>query len=151
VSGDWPQARVLLACQAGAEQESGWRDEDLITLPAGTRITVTSLLFSRWGWRVLRWRPDAVVIQWWHPAGHGHEAVDRAALLLQPRGFHVVTADGRRQWVPIGRRLARPIGLAARRLAGAGVVIAIGVAAPMLAVSAWWLRRRERQRMNGAI
>lgn len=90
----------------------------VLVAPEGVRITIGSLLTSRWGWRALAWKPDAVVVQWGNPMGRGHEAADRAAMVLQPRGFHVVMEDGRRMWVPARQRLLRPLRVAARWMVG---------------------------------
>lgn len=151
---DWPDARLAVVHQAGTEAEleaAGIAANARIQTPAGTRITPATLLTSSWGWRALRWRPDVVVVQWWHPAGRGHEAVDRAALLLQPGGFHVVLEDGRRLWVSRWRRLGRPVAILGRRLAGLGVIAAVA----MLTVALWpatlWRQRRERRRMQAAL
>lgn len=150
--GEWPGASLRVIHQAGTGAEldaAGVSTAARIVVPAGTRITVASLLTSSWGWRALSWRPDAVVVQWWNPAGHGHEAVDRAALLLQPRGFHVVMEDGRRAWVPAGRRLMRPVRVFARRLVGLVLVVVVLVASAALWAPTAWRRRRERVRMTG--
>lgn len=121
-----------------------------VLAPEGAHITLTSVLTSAWGRHALLWRPDAVVVQWWNPAGRGHEAVDRAALLLQPRGFHVVMEDGGHAWVPATRRLARPLRQAGRRLFGVALVAAVMLTTAALWVPTWWRRRRERLRMKGA-
>jgi len=133
VTADWPGAEVVLVA------------------PEGVRITISSLLTSTWGWQALSWRPDIVVVQWWNQLGRGHEAVDRAALLLQPRGFHVVMEDGGRVWVPAGQRLMRPLRVLARRLFGVAVIAGVMVATVVLWLPTVWRQRRERQRMKGTV
>jgi len=131
--------------------QATWPGADvMLVAPEGVRITIGSVLTSAWGRRALRWRPDAVVVQWWNPAGRGHEAADLAALLLQPRGFHVVMADGGHAWVSASYRLWRPIRLAGRRLFGVGLVMVMLLATAVLWLPTWWRQRRERLRMKGA-
>jgi hypothetical protein len=146
----WPTAEVRVLYQSGAEAElrSAGIDPDIrFALPRGSRITLTSLLTSRWGWRLLWWRPDEILVQWWNPVGDGHQAVDRAALMLQPRGFHVVQNDGTRIWMPVGRRLARPFRALGRRLASVLIVVAIAGTSAALWPMAVWLAGRERRRL----
>lgn len=151
---DWPAATLCVIHQAGSEaelDEAGIPATARIQIPAGTRITVGSVLASSWGWRARQWRPDAVVLQWWNPSGRGHEAVDRAALLLQPCGFHVVLEGGECVWVSWKRRVWRPIAVAGRRLLGVTLIAAVAV----LSVALWpvtlWHQGRERRRLRRAV
>lgn len=151
---DWPDASLCVVHQAGTEAEletAGIAADARIPVPVGTRLTIGALLTSTWGWRALQWRPDAVVLQWWNPVGQGHEAADRAALLLQPRGFYAVLEDGQRLWVPGGRRLWRPVATLGRRLVGAALVVVVAVLAVTLWPATCWHQRRERRRLHRAV
>lgn len=145
----WPAATLRVLHQAGSERElvdCGVEPEGSLRLPATSRLDVWSAIASRPFWRLLWWRPDHVVLQWWNPDGIGHEAADRAALLLNVAGFHVVLEDGSRFFVSMAKTLRRTF---ARWLRGALLVTA-GGAAVVLATPGWWIaRRRERRRMKG--
>ncbi len=151
---DWPAATLCVIHQAGSEaelDEAGIPASGRIQLPAGTRITAGSVLASSWGRRARQWRPDAVVLQWWTPSGRGHEAVDRAALLLQPRGFHVVLDGGERVWVSWKGRVWRPIAVAGRRVLGITLIAAVAVLSVALWPATVWYQSRERRRLRRAV
>src|SRR5688572_16879852 len=81
----WPNAQLRVAHQPGdaVEQElerTGIGVGDRLDMGASGPVSARSLLCSRWGWRALLWRPNAVVIQWWNTSGEGHERTDLAAL-----------------------------------------------------------------------
>lgn len=124
--------------RAQAMAASTWPDGEhrVLPVPAGRKINVLSLFTSRWGVEAMAWRPDVVVTQWWDKEGNGHEAVDGALLVLQPRGFHVVFADGTTQWISGVNRVRRSLQRHLRTLRGAVIVLALAVAA----AAAWTAR-----------
>lgn len=145
----WPEAEVRMLYQRGAEADvraAGLEPTPSDAVPAGARITPLTLLREPAGRRAVVWRPDAVVLQWWNPHGRGHEAADRAALVLRRGGFHAVFEDGTGVTVPASTRILKPLLPLWRVIRGTLLVMAIGVgtiaAWPVIAWSDW--RRRAR-------
>lgn len=138
---EWPGATIRVVHQPGTEDElraAGIGVTDRIRMRPHDRITALALWSSRWGWAAWWWRPDHVVVQWWNIDGRGHAAADRAALLLQSRGFHVVMEDRSSQWMPRSRWQSRASSLVSRRCAGAAMVIGIVIATVVLwPITAW--------------
>lgn len=75
---------------------------DAASIPADRRIVYDRTpFFQPWpflrsvGARHALWkRFDRVCVLWTHPSGVGHGNVDRTAMLVSPRGFTAITADG---------------------------------------------------------
>lgn len=147
----WPGAEIRVLRQEG----SGLGLAALV--PSSQHIemprqpfTLAGILFSSWGRAASDWRPDEVVVQWWTPGGDAHRAVNRAALWLQPRGFHVVFEDGRLAWVSPGDELWNLLCNGAARLAGFAIIVGIAVGAVVLWPAAAWHRARARRALRGA-
>ena len=126
-----------------------WPGADVRVLStAGTRMTLGRLITSPWGWRALAWRPDAVVLQWWHPRGRGHEAANIAALAIAPAGFHAFLEDGSVLWISGRDWVVASMRHVARRLAGLAIVFTIAGANVALTPIASWRRWSEQRRMG---
>jgi hypothetical protein len=75
---------------------------DAAGIPAARRLIYTrtpffqpwAFLWSRTGAKAMRGGFDRVCVLWTDPHGRGHANVDHTALLLSPRGFTAITADG---------------------------------------------------------
>jgi hypothetical protein len=133
--------------QAVAFARAEWPGAEIRVVRHSGHITAAALLGSSWGWTALRWRPHHLVVQWWTPDGAAHEVLDRAALLLQPRGFHVVLEDQSRIWVPAHRVLSRQLRRVGRRLAGGAMVLVIVAATGVLWPATAWRRHLHRRRV----
>ncbi len=150
----WPGADIRVLHQAGTEAElraAGVEPDPRLTMPRGRRITAASVLASPWGRFARSWHPDHVVVQWWNRDGRGHEAVDLAALLLQPRGFHVVFDDGVVWDEPRSARLGRPFRQAWYVVRGVLIVVAIAAATACVWPAAAWFECRERRRLAARV
>lgn len=88
-----------------------------------------AFLTSAAGLRVLRQRFDRVCVLWTDPDGTGHANVDRTALVVSPRGFTAITADGRLIVHATGPVMRREIGRALTSL-GLGALLALFVFLP---------------------
>jgi hypothetical protein len=123
-----------------------WPGVDLRVEGRNGPITPAGIVTSRWGWRLLAWRPCAVVLQWWNPDGYGHEAATWAALLIAPRRVYAVLADGTWIRVTAARRAMHACRPAWRGLRGALLVTMIAMASAAAWPAAVWFRRRKRRR-----
>jgi hypothetical protein len=148
----WPDAEIRVAYQAGSGAEieqGGLSPEPGLALAPGRRLGLWTVLTSRVGWRLLAWNPDEVVLQWWYEDGVGHRAVERAALLLQPRGFHAVLADGRWFTVAGAECISRFLRTGLGRILGAAIVLVVTLSSATLWPASAWFGYRERRRLEG--
>jgi hypothetical protein len=124
-----------------------WPDADLRAVARTGPVTPAAILCSRWGWRLLGWRADDVVMQWWNDEARGHKAACVAVRLLGTTGRHAVLEDG--TWIDFTddwpfESIHRSLWRLTR---GVLIVIAVGAAAALAWPAAAWFRHRERGRL----
>jgi hypothetical protein len=103
---------------------------ELIGVDAGHRIVYDRTPFFRaWpfitsaaGKRAVTGRFDRVCVLWNSPDGCGHANVDQTALLVSPRGFTAITADGALIVRRTGPLLVRELTRAAASMAVAAML-----------------------------
>jgi hypothetical protein len=146
----WPDAEIRVLYQAGSEPDveaSGLTPDPRLRVQGWLRLSRFAL--SQPCWRLVSWKADAVVLQWWSTTGKEHAAANRIALLLGRSGYHAVLADG--TWVE--RTVGAHVLASLRRIAlrGVGVVlILIIVISSLLAWPAYLLASARAQRPHGS-
>lgn len=145
----WPGAELRVVYQPGAETElraAGVAPEPSLRMRRGGRVTLPGLLLSRWGWQVLRWRPNQIVVQWRQADGDGHGGIDPVLALLRPQACHAVLASSTwmliQPWHRMGRRTVTCWYVVRGTLLVSGVVLATALTWP----AAVFFRVRARGR-----
>ncbi len=147
----WPNASLAIVCQPGSETEC----QDRRVQPADVWLYDEAPAFRPGPWlrsrarrELLRWQPEAVVVQWSSADGTGHVLLGLTALLVRPRGFEAFRPDG--TWVTVGARDLVPALLArwAVRARVPGLLSVTAIAVLTVAATPAWLFYRVRHRLG---